>query len=837
MEKKRVSHKKNTGIKTVNIILLITLFIFVFSFIILYSSSLLIPQNTIVQKILATGDTTKTMLQYLYVLYFKQEPELAPPPGFVEVPYVTGLSNPTAMEFSPDGRLFIAEQAGNLKIYDQNGNYLSTFLTAPVTSSYERGLLGVAFDPNFTTNRYIYVYYTASGTNMNRVSRFRASSTNPNVVESGSELQILNTVATPGYHNGGAIHFGNDGMLYIGVGDGHSSSSAQNLDSLGGKMLRINPNNYPNIAPTDNPFYTGSQSDNRGKVWAYGFRNPFTFAVDPATGRIYVNDVGQDNWEEINNLTRAGNYGWPDCEGNSGICSAPRIAPLYTYSHSNGCAITGGVFYRGNTFPQQYNGSYFFADFCGNWIRRLDSGGNLVSGNFASGGNMNGVVDFKVGPDGSLYFLSYYNGAVYKISYQNTTQPTPTNTIVCEAEKSSITSPMAIGFDSQASNSSYIYSTVSDVTNIPPIGTGAGILNITVPVSGNYYVWTHLNYPQGSVGSENSYWLQIDNGPYFKVGNEDYPDNIWHWVDFHEGNQVNRIIVNLTAGNRSIKFLGREANTKIDRILLTPNSTYIPFGLGPAENCTLATQTSQPQNQPPIGNILSPLNGSKYNGGQIIFFNGTGNDTEDGLLPASSFKWVINFHHHYSNDPNAHTHPFMTFNGIKNGSFQTDQTGHTADDVWYRINLTVNDSQGATHSSYVDIIPNKINLTITSVPVGLKITLDGQPFTSPIIVTSVVGVNRTIGVISPQNISNANYTFSNWSDNKPAIHEITTPSINTIYTAYFNLENPGCGNGILEIALGEQCDDGNTNNGDGCSSTCQIEQQLQTSLFFEAENG
>ncbi len=185
----------------------------------------------------------------------------------------------------------------------------TSFLTVSVDSFSERGLLGVAFDPSFATNRFVYVYYTRSTIPIkNRLSRFTASATNLDVAQTGSEVVLLDNIPSDaGNHNGGAIHFGRDGKLYVAIGDGGiTHTNAQDLGSLSGKLLRLNPDG---TIPFDNPFV--SRAGARGEVWAYGLRNPFTFAVQPGTGTIFINDVGEASWEEINLGAAGANYGWP----------------------------------------------------------------------------------------------------------------------------------------------------------------------------------------------------------------------------------------------------------------------------------------------------------------------------------------------------------------------------------------------------------------------------------------------------------------------------------------------------------------------------------------------
>jgi glucose/arabinose dehydrogenase len=203
------------------------------------------------------------------------------------------------MEFAPDGRLFVAQKTGQLRVINWNGNLLSRpFLTVNPNTAGERGLLGVTFDPNFATNGHVYIYYTAREPGVhNRVSRFRADPQNPNIALNGSGTPILDLNRLQSdRHNGGAIHFGTDGKLYVAVGDNVEADSSQRLGNLLGKMLRINKDG---TIPTDNPFYDKATGKNRA-IWARGLRNPFTFGVKPDTGRIFINDVGEQSWEEIN---------------------------------------------------------------------------------------------------------------------------------------------------------------------------------------------------------------------------------------------------------------------------------------------------------------------------------------------------------------------------------------------------------------------------------------------------------------------------------------------------------------------------------------------------------
>ena len=358
------------------------------------------------------------------------------PSGFTETQVVTGLSNPTAMAFANDGRIFVCQQGGAIRVV-KNGTLLATpFHSLTVNSSGERGLLGIAFDPNFATNQFLYVYYTATTPNIhNRVSRFKAQGDvkDPNV----SEVILLELEALSATnHNGGALHFGTDGKLYITVGENAVSSNAQTLNNKLGKMLRMNSDG---TIPTDNPFYNTATGTNRS-IWALGLRNPFTFAVQPGTGRILINDVGAGSWEEINDrpispptsFPNPRNYGWSNAEGSS-MCST-YLCPIFAYPHNggafNGCAITGGTFYNPSTqqFPADYQGDYFFADLCSAFIKKLE----VSNGTVTHFGNtvVSNPVDLDVTSDGSLYYLARgggsSTGSIYRIRYTASQAPTIT---------------------------------------------------------------------------------------------------------------------------------------------------------------------------------------------------------------------------------------------------------------------------------------------------------------------------------------------------------------------------------------------------------------------------
>jgi len=376
------------------------------------------------------------------------------PANFAETKLGTA-NNGTAMDFSPDGKLYVLEQTGTMKVFSGSGTTWTQvapsgnfFTGSPLTvnSSGERGLLGIAFDPNYASNRYVYCYYTATTPAVhNKISRFTASADGTQVV-AGSEMTLmdLDNLTSATNHNGGAIHFGPDGKLYVAVGENANGANAQSIGNRLGKMLRLNPDPadpIPSDNPTSFPNIAGTTAGNNRVIWAVGLRNPFTFAFQPGSGRMYINDVGEVTWEEINVGVAGANYGWRTVEGPTPANVAGMTYPFLGYHHSNasltyptpgftGNVIVGGAFYNAPnyTFPADYVNDYFFGDAGGSWIRRYDYTTNSVT-SFATGSG--GASDLKVGPDGCLYYLSRSGAGPYRVRYTGAlapyivTQPTP----------------------------------------------------------------------------------------------------------------------------------------------------------------------------------------------------------------------------------------------------------------------------------------------------------------------------------------------------------------------------------------------------------------------------
>ena len=326
-----------------------------------------------------------------------------------------------------DARLFVVEQPGRIRVVE-DGQLLPTpflDLTDRVSSGGERGLLGLAFHPSYSTNGFLYVDYTDRAGDT-RVERYRVSASDRNRADPASARLVLAVAQPFPNHNGGQVAFGPDGKLYVAMGDGGSGGdpqgNGQNRGSLLGKLLRLDVDaGDPYAVPRDNPFVGVAGA--RGEVWAYGLRNPWRFAFDREGGTLYVADVGQNEWEEVNAVgaTAAGvNYGWVTMEGAhcfrpaSGCSQAGLTLPVLEYPHAEGCSVTGGYVYRGSRIPA-IQGHYFYSDFCRGWVRSFRfSGGQVADRKEWSLGSVGNVLSFGEDASGELYVLSS-NGRVYRI--------------------------------------------------------------------------------------------------------------------------------------------------------------------------------------------------------------------------------------------------------------------------------------------------------------------------------------------------------------------------------------------------------------------------------------
>jgi glucose/arabinose dehydrogenase len=340
---------------------------------------------------------------------------------------ITGLNRPVYLTHAGDGsgRLFIVEQPGRILVH-QNGSLLPTpFLeiSSRVSFGGERGLLSVAFHPKYASNGRFFINYTRSENGLKTfISEFKVSKENPNVADPTEK--ILLTIDQPfSNHNGGLNKFGPDGFLYIGMGDGGGAGdpqdNGQNLDTLLGKLLRLDVDSQsPYTVPQDNPFV--GQRGARPEIWAYGLRNPWRYSFDRCTGRLFLGDVGQNKYEEVDLIEKGKNYGWRLMEGahcfnpSQGCSQVGLELPIAEYDHSSGCSITGGYVYRGKKYVDLI-GRYFFGDYCGGqmWALAQDANGawkmTILS---AAGFSLSSLGEDQ---DGELYVVDY-GGAIYRLT-------------------------------------------------------------------------------------------------------------------------------------------------------------------------------------------------------------------------------------------------------------------------------------------------------------------------------------------------------------------------------------------------------------------------------------
>lgn len=666
------------------------------------------------------------------------------PAGFSETLIAGGLGSVTSFDLLPDGRVLVAAQNGVLHVVKNGATLPTPFLQLTVDSNGERGLIGVVHDPNFQSNHFIYVYHTVPADNaaapFNELSRFTADPNNPDVAEAGSEADILklNDLSGATNHNGGSLHFGIDGMLYIGVGENANPANSQSLSTLLGKVLRIDVsqtqagdpiNDVAKLVPADNPFVSQTAGSIDGAIYALGFRNPFTFAVQPVTGKIYINDVGQSTWEEIDQLTAGRNYGWNLSEGfastvpPAGLGPGVYQDPLLAYNHTGGpagggVAIVGGVFYNPDSsaadpFPSSFVGKYFYEDVGKNWIRVFDPSqpGSLsapdTSAAFATS-TVAGLVDLAVAPDGGLYYVAQGNGGeLREISFANTASPI---------------------ISVQPQNQS---------------GLAGADFTFTVTASGP----GTLSYQWQRNSGSNGTFVDIPGATAAEFTDTAAP---------------------LADTNAQFRVVVSNSNSTVtsDPATLTVTADQAPV---------------------PAIKITGGLRRGKFDAGHAIRFSLSATDNEDGKEPASRFTYQVDYVTSLNETSGGVVSSFVPAqSGLAKSKFTPAISGaYVLTDVLYRITFTVTDAAGISANVTRDIAPNTSRLTLKTHPVGLSLDLDGQSISAPATFDSVVGFQRLLDAPASQQTSVANYLFRAWSDGRPASHTIVTRAGNAIYTARY----------------------------------------------------
>ncbi len=347
--------------------------------------------------------------------------------NYVKTKIASGFNVPTDFVFTPDGRTFVAEKGGPVKVIKNGAVLTQPLINLNVDNTGEKGVLGIVLDPDYANNKYVYIYYVNANPLEIRVSRFTE---NNDQVVTGSELVLLkSTQVLNSNHHAGTLRFGGDGKLWITVGNNSISSNAQDLSNIHGKILRINRDGS---IPSDNPFGTA--------IWAYGLRNPFRFSFLP-DGRPIIGDVGEAAWEEINIGTKGGNYGHP---GQEGICaSCPYVNPVFAYPHNNSSASVTGGFVAGT--------DYYFGDYALGFIKRLkfDSQYSSVVEEDMVDAQAGSVVEMLPGANNSFYFLTIFPGDLYKMTPTSEGQPPMAK---LSASPVSGNAPLTVNFSSEGSS-------------------------------------------------------------------------------------------------------------------------------------------------------------------------------------------------------------------------------------------------------------------------------------------------------------------------------------------------------------------------------------------------
>lgn len=385
-----------------------------------------------------------TVFIFSLSLFYLNE-AFALPQNFVKTKLATNLSEPTDFVFTPDGRIFVTEANGTIKVIKSGQLLLTPLVKVSATNQGgDRGLLSIVLDPDFENSKFIYLYYTNANSLDNRITRLTVSGDKAGL---STEVVLFKTTQPlqPNHH-GGQLVFGPDGKLWLGIGENSNSQNSQDLSNVHGKLIRINKDG---TIPSDNPFV--NKSGKHPAIWSYGLRNPFRLTFN-SSGVPVIADVGGSTYEEINLGVKGGNFGWPICEGNfrgntSDTCPNQFIKPLFAYPHSGGASITGGFFYNAVNFPSEYRGNYFFGDYVQGFIRRLSFNPTIEAKEFDP--NAGTVVSLKESPDGQLFFLNVFPGELYSIKFSTGNQP-PLAKVT--ADKTYGDKPLTVKFSSAGSS-------------------------------------------------------------------------------------------------------------------------------------------------------------------------------------------------------------------------------------------------------------------------------------------------------------------------------------------------------------------------------------------------
>jgi glucose/arabinose dehydrogenase len=725
------------------------------------------------------------------------------PSGFQEEIVFAGLTEPTAVRFSPDGRVFVAEKSGLVKVFDNLTDTTPTVfvdLRTQVHNFWDRGLLDVALAPNFPTNPWVYVLYTfdaaiggtaprwgsVNGTSdgcptppgptddgcvvAGRLSRFQASG---NVATGTEQVLVEGWCQQYPSHSIGSMAFGADGALYVSGGDGASFNfvdygqdgspvnpcgdppggvggsmsppaaeggalRSQDLRTtsdptgVNGAILRVDPATGAGLP--DNPMASSSDPNAR-RIVGYGLRNPFRITTRPGTSEVWLGDVGWNDWEEIDRLASPAaapveNFGWPCYEGsgrqggydaaNLSICenlyaegSGSVVAPYFTYHHNDlvvpndvcpkgGSSIAGTsfAFSSGGSYPPEYRGALFFADYTRNCIWAMPTGTNGlpdVSKRRTFVGGAAQPVDLEIGPGGDLFYVSL-GGTIRRIRYFSQNQPP---TAVAAASPTNGPAPLTVAFDGTASSDPdgdvLNYAWDLDGDGAFDDGTGA-TADFTYTQPGTYTATLRVADPSGAAGTAS---------------------------------------VAISAGNT-----------------------------------------------PPDAVIDAPLAGTTWKVGDVITFSGHAADAQQGTLPVSALTWSLVLEHCPST---CHEHPLQTFSGVASGSFVAPDHEYPS---YLELRLTATDAGGLTDTETLRLDPRTVDLTFESSPAGLTLAVGSTSQAAPFTRRAIQGSTLSVSAPSPQATGGTAYEFASWSDGGAQTHNIIANAFAT-HTATYRVRTGG----------------------------------------------
>lgn len=692
-----------------------------------------------------------------FVATFAAEPTPVLLAGFsdeliIGTPLNNRIVSPTALAFLPDGRLLITSGQGTVHVWQEGANPSVVKLLDikdKVCNNGERGMEGVALDPLFASNGYLYIYYTrktattcpTSSTDIpqlpiNRLSRFTMQG---NTIDPASELVLLDGISNHGgNHNSGALRFGPDGYLYVTVGDDSRPGQAHQDDDLRGKLLRLDP--ATGDAAPDNPHAADPQAIRCGdpanprinqnmpcrEIFARGLRNAFRFTFRPGTSEFYIHDVGQQTWEEISLGAMGADYGWDSFEGpcpkqGQELCNPSypattpgKTAPFFWYGHNaidtrpelfHGCnAITGGAFVPSGIWPSTFDGAYLFSDYvCGRiWTLQPDSTGQQQASVFVDKLETNSAVDLLFGPTASGKQALYYTtlnggGQIHRITYTGGANRSPNAMLT--ADQVAGGTPLVVTFDASGSNDP----DGDSLTYLWDVGDGSPATETTLPTL------THTYTQQGVYTAT--------------------------------------LVVRDSQGARSS----------------TPASLRIDVGNN-APVLTITTSTP------------------RFAVGQQISVQGSAIDPEDGPLAGSALEWQVLLHH------NEHTHPFVPATRGDSLTFVAPppEDLDATERSYLEILLTATDSKGLSRTISQPFEPHKVSITFDTQPSGLKLTINGTPSTTPRTITSWEGYMLHVDVADQRNDIGQTLSFIGWADSVEGNRTITTPDAATTYTALFS---------------------------------------------------